>query len=435
MLRNIRITLLSLTLLLALSGCESDRSTRHLTAPDKDAFDVLLDPFKVVFAGRTFADGQTTFAWTLRGPGNQPVSRSMVIELPECAPEPLSISPAANAAVGWHPETEIFGVVWDLQTDSDNQGARTYTITFPGDVPLGEVHAALTQGTETTVSTLPGPCQGFEISGQVFIDADGDGVQSEDEELGIAGVLVELSDQQGRTLGVVTGQDGAFVFHRFAGDYTLSIDLENTDYFNAQLTASFEATTPLVREITVGPDSPDNDFGFNTLVDEVVEDIVQGDLQTDGYTRQYWREQVRLALVSGDYHETWQGKTLLDLLTEVQDLALREPFRFTPGQEYEQALRLLSPDPQDAYLSLQGELLATELNYTISRGLVEGDDLQLVLIGWGEALLVQNQVRQGAADGQGSLRRPGSRASEYQLFDARRLFENINTGGGGGIDE
>ncbi len=195
---------------------------------------------------------------------------------------------------------------------------------------------------------------------------------------------------------------------------------------NIYLAESFEATTTLTREVTVPPGAPDNNFGFNTLHREIVQDIFNGDLPTDGQTLRYWREEFRSAVIDNQEGRSYNGKTLLEMVYEINSLSLKSTYSFTPGNELIEAYEILLVESTGPYNWLVAALLATELNHTVGRGLVDQEELQLVLISWGEALLAQDQT-----DPETDV----ILVNPDDIAQATRLFGLINTGGGGGIDE
>jgi hypothetical protein len=69
--------------------------------------------------------------------------------------------------------------------------------------------------------------------------------------------------------------------------------------------------------------------------------------------------------------------------------------------------------------------MVTELNFAAGRGLIGEEDLLGVLISWGESILAE------AAGGSKSLDKGRAGDATFAL----NLFEAINTGGGGGVDE
>ena len=435
MFRKRIIALLSLALMTCFWGCENtDNSIMESGSLTPQSLSQAsletngqLSPFKITFDGRVEDNESTTFTWTLHNPGVGPGTRELFIQLPECTPAPLSFSPE-NGVIIESVTDPIGGCVrWKLTSDTDHLGARQYSITLPGSVPLGEIYSSLTTDNLTEISVVPGPCQGFEITGFVFMDANSDGLINPEEESGIPNVLIELIDHRGNIQTMVTDQFGRYIFRKLEGSFTVNLDIVGQpDFFNPQLAESFEATTTLSREVTVPPGSPDINFGFNTVYKSVAVDIFNGSLPTDGQTLRYWREEFRKELFDTVESRPYEGKTLLEMLEEINDLFLKTTYSFTPGQEMVEAYNILNIDESNPYDLLIAQLLATELNHTIGRGLVDQDELQLVLISWGEALLNQEQTNPEAGI---ILVNPD------QIANATRLFGSINTGGGGGIDE
>ena len=435
---KLKIAILTLALIGFVAGCEnSENSVNSIMetdtmsplnySPDKLEFNAQLYPFKITFDGREETSDATTFTWTLHNPGMAPASRTFMIQLPDCAAEPLSFMPDDGTVIHSNTDPINSGVQWILSTETDDQEDRQYSITFSGSVPLGEVYASLNTGDATDVTVVPGPCQGFEIAGYVFTDANNDGLLNPLEEAGIANVLVELIDNMGNIQTVVTDQFGKYDFRKLDGTFTLRLVTEGQpEFFNDRLGESFEATTSLIREVTVPPGSPDNNFGFNTSPRDIIVDLFNGTLPTDGQTLSYWREQFRTAVFDDQEVRSYNGKTLLEMVTEINVLFLKSTYSFTPGQELLEAYEILVVEDDSPYNLLLAELLATELNHTVGRGLVDQAELQLVLISWGEALLAQDQ-----SDPETNV----ILVNPDDIIHGSRLYGLINTGGGGGIDE
>lgn len=428
---------LGFAIFLALAGCGKDNNSNpafieNVTAEpiifhgEKFGQNVPLGTFKITFDGRTESENSTTFTWILHSPTALPALRNFFIQLPECSPDPLSFHPD-NYTLGYSPSTPgIYGVQWNLQVETHHQNPRQYSITLPGNVPLGEVYTVLTEGPESDTAVVPGPCQGYEISGRVYVDADGDGQWNSQNESGIANVLVELIDSRGLVQAMATDQNGEYIFRRLNGNFTIILPLDqDPGHFNSQLAESFVATSPLSRTVIVPPHSPQNNFGFDTLHENIVTDLYTGELFTTGKPLEYWQEEVRVALLDDELHTLYNGKTLVEILDDIQGLFLNDPYGFTPGLELIEAYEILSSNPTEMYDRLLAELLTTELNHFAEIGLLNQEELQLVLIAWGESLL--------------AFEIPGESGiilqNEDQIIEANRLFKLINTGGGGGVDE
>jgi hypothetical protein len=111
-----------------------------------------------------------------------------------------------------------------------------------------------------------------------------------------------------------------------------------------------------------------------------------------------------------------------DLLLEVESLFFADPFQFTDGHEFGEALRLLRGNPKLPEDQLRQELFALELNHVAGRGLFEALDLQSVLISWGESLLQDTST---------ASKTTAALAIGTRVDSAKYLFSQINERGGG----
>jgi hypothetical protein len=251
---------------------------------------------------------------------------------------------------------------------------------------------------------------------------------------------------------VETAADGSYLFSGPAGTYTVSLNTaDHADAFNDDLAASFTPTTDL--SVSVSGGATMVDFGFVPAVADILDDLEMGELTSDGETLRYWRKVFRRAVFEerlcnwlrrhgrpcrhhvhggqGGHNGGWgHGENLPSpdelrgFLAIIADLYQPEPYRFTEGNELKEVLRVLRTRPRTEEEDLFRELLVTELNFAAGLGLVEEADRVGVLISWGESLLV-------AAPGAKSFEK--DRATDIR--GAIALFEAINTGGGGGVDE
>lgn len=428
--------LLAVTLA-AFAGCgDTDAPTRPGVtttdpAPWKAEAGNVINHYEIRFDGRTVTGGETRFAWTVTGTGVDPALSHFRVQLPECAPEPVAYSPTGSVSLNGDPNTGIYGLEWHLNVEADDTVGRQYSITFPGDVPLGEVYAAVSSGDVTGVGVIPGPCQGYDIAGRVFVDANENGLRDPEEESGIANVQIELIDAEGRVSTAATDAFGDYRFRKLGGAYTIRLGLAGVDgYFNGGLTNSFDPTTALSFETAVPPESTGNDFGFSPQSEEIIFDLESGALLSDGASLKFWKSVFRTANSNGNRNPVYDNATLLGFLHEVEGLFLADPYRFTPGSELQEAFAILRSSSKDPVDQLLSELLATELNQAAGRGLIGNEDLQLVLISWGEALIADARAADAAAAAPEKGRTPGD-----DLSTAIQLFGMINTGGGGGVDE
>jgi hypothetical protein len=299
-------------------------------------------------------------------------------------------------------------------------------------------------GAHFEYAEVPGPCAGavvYGIDGSVFTDLDGDG-SLDFEELGIANVAVELLSDDTVAAVQVTDDMGLYAFDVAAGNYTLRIAYDGyPDNFNAELGASFEATTGLEIPVSVGPDSAGNSFGFSPVTEVIIEELESGELTSDGEGRIFWKRHIRWAIRDeiGNPDQVHTPEEIREFIAQVQELYLTEIFDFTEGQELEEAYEILLATDLEGLDLLAQQLLATELNEVSGRGLIEDPELQDVLIAWGEAVWVDNQPEglAGAGDrGPTDHDEPSVILATPELIPpAIDVFTLINTGGGGGVDE
>jgi SdrD B-like domain len=429
--------LLWLSLFLVLASCsrndgpteiqEGVRLPSPTTMPGKSfQSETMINNFIVSFVGRTLNEENTVFTWSVRGTGVEPALSHFMVQLPDCAPEPVGFSPTNSVSINSNPNTGIYGVEWHLNVEADDSVGRQYSLTFPGNVPLGKIYSSVISGNETGVGVIPGPCQGYDIAGRVFVDANENGLRDPDEESGIANVIVELIDAGGNISTIATDQYGNYSFRELAGSFTVNLPLGGyPDYFNGDLAASFDTTTVLTLEASVPPASFNNNFGFSPQSEKIITDLENGALVSDGRSLRFWKSEFRAALRNGGGNSVYDAATLLGFLTEIQGLFLDDPYFFTPGNELQEAFNILRSNSREPVDELLAELLATELNQVSNTGIFDEEDLQLVLIAWGEALVAEDLA---AAENK-------ARTVNSEIKDATRIFELINTGGGGGIDE
>jgi hypothetical protein len=386
----------------------------------------VINGFNLQFDGRTYANDQTTFSYTVTGE-NAPHSLSnFFLELPDCAPALASFTPAGGT-IGLNPLTGLYGIKWDISLGPNE--SRSYSITFQGDVPLGAILAAVKASDVSPLGEIAGPCDGFEISGTVYVDADASGAQNGADEPGIADVTVALVDGGGNVLNSTTDVNGDYSFIRYAGTYTARIDTATTaDDFNEVLNDQFTPTGPTSAVVIVGPDSPDNDFGYEPEAEKITFELEAGILLTTGEGPKYWIKQLR-----GGGKTDFDSATMAAFLTEIQGLFLPEPFQFTPGNELKEAINILKSKSKDPLDQLTKELLAAEFNEVSGKGIVGEEELQSVLLAWVESLIAQSSSAGPAAAATKGDDRPQRAIPTTSIEDALGLLKGINgaTGGGG----
>ena len=447
--KSTRLTILSLVMaILSLVACSGEQGPTG-TAPAVQELAVnlnnalvtqkfpetLINNFSVRFDGRTVDAAGTTFSYTVRGTGVQPDLTHFTIEIPECTVDPVAFSSTNSVSINYDPNTEIYGIDWHLSVQSGDVTGRQYSVTFPGVVPLGEVKSAVVSGSSFGVGAIPGPCAGYDISGSVFADANQNGLLDLDES-GISNVVVELIGAASNLQTTTTDSTGAYVFRKATGDYTVRIITDGTIYpgfFNGQLAESFDPTTSLTAEVTVPPNSPGHDFGFNPKTQKLIFDLESGTLLSNGESVKYWKKTLQGALNNSHRPGGYLPETVVDFVTKVREFFIENPYDFADGFEgVQQAFDILKSHPKEDVDLLLQQLLATELNEVSGQGLIEPSGLQPALISWGESVVFEAWAAAQPANGDAII--PFA-SREAALGDAIRLFELMNTGGGGSVDE
>ena len=391
----------------------------------------VINGYLVQFDGRTVANDQTIFSYTVSGAGAEHALSHFFLEIPDCAPPPDSYSPT-GANIGVNPLVDLYGIKWDLPLGTDE--SRSYSIAFPGDVPLGVIRASVKASDLAALGTIPGPCAGFEISGTVYVDADASGTLNDGEESGIGNVTVTLADGGGDIETMTTDANGYYLFIQLAGTYTVRIDASTADDdFNENLAASFDATGPTSIVVTIGPDSPGNNFGFDPRTEEITYDIEQGALLTTGEPVKFWKKQLRAAISDSRGRVEFDAATMAQFIAEIQGLFLPDPFQFTPGNEFQEAMDILSTNSKEPLDILLKELLAAELNEVSGKGLVDAAALQSILLAWVESVIVAASASPPLTS-QYSDRVLLGGPIDDRVVDAINLLIKLNgtTGGGSG---
>ncbi|WP_206052172.1 T9SS type B sorting domain-containing protein, partial [Nonlabens xiamenensis] len=124
-----------------------------------------------------------------------------------------------------------------------------------------------------TVPTLDGT-----VSGVVFNDANGNGVQDPGE-AGLGGVSVDIVDSNGNPQTVVTAADGSWTAQVPAGDTDIDVDETTLPAGSALTTVGSDPETVTV---VAGTDTPSTDDGYTQNNDGTITGTVFLDLNADG---------------------------------------------------------------------------------------------------------------------------------------------------------
>jgi len=430
------------SLVLALSGCFQSEMPTAPSTPGADSPSAasnvitstaaeIVNGYLVTFVGRTVVDGKTTFTYTVAGTGEASNLDRFVIQIPPCATGLKGAKPIGGH-LGLDPSTGIFGMKWDLPLGSTE--TRQYSITFAGDIPLGVVKVGVRHDGTAGVVMLPGPCQGsFLVSGTVFVDTDASGFQDPTFEPGIAGVTVEVVTALG-TQSASTDAGGHYQFTLLPTTYTLRIPSSTTAVdFNEQLASWFIATGPVTRNVTIGPNSTGNDFGFKPDASEITADIESGALPTTGKDQAYWAR-VLFEVKKGRTLDGYDAATILGFLSQIEARYFPDPYHFTDGQELHEAYLILIGRPTALVDQLFQTLFTSQLNDAAGKGLTTQVALQGTLISWGESLIIEFKQETLTFKEPTIAARPVP-SIETDIQAALTVFNGLNQRGGGDIPD
>lgn len=396
-----------------------------------DGQPTVINGYAVEFLGRTYANDQTTFGYRVYGVTAETAATHFTVEIPDCAGDPDGYSPTGGVSINNNPQAGVYGIEWHTSITPDGTPAE-FSVSFPGDVPLGVVRAIVKRSEPYEIGEVPGPCAGYLISGNVFVDADSNSVFG--PEAGIGNVTVRLTDAEGCVSTTTTDAFGAYSFVRSAGDYTVAVPLSTPETdFNEELASAFTPTTALAQSVTVGPDAIGVDFGFIANTRQVINDIENGYLTTDGEGLRFWKRELLAATKNGGGNAVYTRDEMLAFIAAIQALALQDPFQFPPGQELEAAGAILS-DPglkKDPMKALAAALLVTEFNHVSGRGL-ESLELQLALIAYGESVIADASSAFRTSGDAERLSSPSGDVDMYAALNNDNPIVYGSTGGGGG---
>lgn len=216
--------------------------------------------------------------------------------------------------------------LYDVGTDSLPPSDYGYQLTtgreeYRMDVPAGESASGLIFGYAAVPPAV--------VEGTIFVDQNGDGLQSPDEP-GMPGIRVlALSEAGGPELEATTGEDGTYRIEAAAINHRLTAD-------PSSLPPDYILTTGQARynlEVEPGFLASEIDFGFRALQPAIVEGIVYQDMNgngkldegepgLDGVT-------VRATKIAGDGSDMStttdsEGKYRFEALTMVHQIAVDE---------------------------------------------------------------------------------------------------------------
>ena len=399
------------------------QTTQSLITPLTAIFpqSVVLSGFTVTYNGRTVANSQTTFSYTVTGPS---VQMALRLELPGCAPALAAWSPSTGKQSSNDANINP-GIEWSPSVGSGTTSTFSFSLTYPGTVREGIILTSVKSSNTNQVGFITGACaRVFDISGSVY--TDGNSNSSRDaSETGISNVTVNLFDSSDTFLETkATDGSGNYLFEAYpAGRY--SVKLDTTTIVNTK-TQYLGRTTPLSLDVTIGPNSSGNNFGFAPLSNKLINDLKFGTLPTNGLTPGFWKKQLQSA-ITGNGSPTVSKASLLLYISQIRNLLLTDPYQLGTGDGLQAAYDILNKPVKTDLDALNQQLLALEFNYVSDHGITSDLPLELVLIGWGEGLVVE-------ATSSSSAITPYA-VSSTTLSTATSVYGSIDksSGGGGGF--
>lgn len=389
----------------------------------------ILD-YEIKFKLRRYEDQQTTFFYEVTRPSSAESALTFFfLESPDCAGPWTEVRPT-QGSMG--EEGDFTGIKWNSPGLQPGQTA-IFSVTYEGDVPLGVVTAIMKRSSDVGQAAVYGACKGVpnkvNISGTVFVDANGSGTLDPGGESGIGRVTVELLHGESNAIAesTTTADDGSYLFQVVSGDYLLNVPsstASSTD-FNEHLYDYFDPTGDTAIHLgNIGSDTSNNDFGYEPDEEAIGADLKSGEIETTARKANWWAGEFR-SVVNGKGKPLYDEQTLLDFLGQVENLLLPEIFTFDTGDPLALAFEILNRPLKSEQDELEHELLAAELNYIA--GLGSGTrELDLAVFAFAESDWL-NRFGLGAVAGGTSLSK--ATLSSTQLLSA---YNDSGTGGGSG---
>jgi len=428
---------------------ESERSAASFTTFGGET--VEFGGWEFVFVERKFDnEGNHTF-FTYRATSITATEdlNHFALEMDECVSQVDHATPSGYIE-GIDAISGLQSVIWFPGLDPQFNQNQVFSVKIAGDVPIGMIAVAVEVAQNSTVLSLPGPCEDiYSISGTVYIDADGSGTLNNGES-GLPNVTATIDDGNGGVFTGLTDANGAYVILAPAGDYTVTIEaVTPAADFNEDLAASFDTTSATALPVSTGPDSADNNFGYEPRTTEIIEDLETGVLLTDGRSTKYWWAHNRAASkkktdpdgsTSLGPKADYTAEELLAFLLTIEGLFLVDPYQFTAGAEFVEAAVILKKDPNATELeALKKELLAAELNRVAGIGLIGSAELFDALLSWAELVVFNEEngitpppVSSGISRSKGGDDDGPQRAISRPVEDATILMRLLNGAVGGG---
>ena len=379
---------------------QADRLNSSASAESSDNVFELKDDTYIganVTVNRNFDGEETTFEYVVENvigtSGNQTI-QFFNLELPSCLE-----SPAFTPELGDDGSISEDGISWNQTISappsggSSSNNSRSYSITYKGDIPVGDINAEAVRGGDSGQvysGFVAGPvCPSVEtdltFSGSVYIDANKDG-NKDPEEYGLDNIEVSLYSLSGGDetfiVSTITGETGEFSFtvNISSGDYRIKVPANKVDNIYYQATVTSKDFTD------VNDDVEDIHFAYTLNIAQMTEDLLNGEILKNTKSTQYWAFQLQHAAVNQRQVEQnpnvdFTRNQMLELLETVEELLpiVEIPFQFegTGRNKINDALSILRGQKYEhsEVSELMKELLTAELNVANTLGALtpEGD--------------------------------------------------------------
>ncbi|TVQ00006.1 MAG: hypothetical protein EA359_16450 [Balneolaceae bacterium] len=336
----------------------------------------------------------TTFEYSVENkkatPG--PVPNNFTLQWLECVGQPIAAFPELHDL---SQIDDVFKIQWSqaIPAPPSNENPRFYSITFLGNVPVGTVTTSLIRpGTTTSTGSIAGPVcptvlPELTFSGSIYIDANEDNIK-QPEEYGLENIEVRLYSLNGgdETFidSVITEEDGEFslTVNSSGGDFRIKVPANKVDntYYQAIPVTFLDFTN-------VTEDVEDIHFAYVLNTEQIIADLLSGEIQKNTRSTQYWAFQlqhagINRAQVLRNPNVDYTRDQMNELLTLIENTLpnVPEPFKFGPNK-IQDALRILRGQKYgDSEVSeLMKQLLTAELNVMSNKGAftIDGDEIIL----------------------------------------------------------
>jgi len=348
-------------------------STVTASGPLAPVNDAISYDISLVSSAYNATENTTTFTYAVTS-GTKPSISHWTLVFGEACFAKLTTVTSNDSAVsaGVDPTTGQLGIKFD--TGYDDGETRTVTLTLGGYWGTGDVTIAVKSGNGYTLGTVQGPVcaeappQTFALCGEVFFDANYNGVCNPDE-IGLGGVTVTLQQADGTVVATTTSDaNGAYTFTDLpVGSYLVLVADVN----------GLMPTTLNEHAVELAADTCVDDTGYGLDFTAI------GSMSANGFTIGYWKTNIDKALKGTTKGVQVSAATLASYTTTVGGLAL-EPFA---GLTLNQATATLSATGSQPSVLLAKQLLGSEYNYANGAHLNGDASLTYLFVFFGEHVL------------------------------------------------